>query len=129
MAALTTYLAIGGLTLDLVGAAFLAYDALYGPDARFQAAIRRDRLAITRASQERNQHSLRELSGSASAPGEKEQLLKESVALDATVKELIAQLRHWEKHEHRALRNALLGLLLLMAGFAFQGISTVLSVS
>lgn len=98
---ITIGLNISGLVLDFVGAAFLAYDVVYGPDARFQAAIRRHRLALHAGSE---------------PP-------MTSEALAATV----AELRHWERHERRAQRYALLGLLFLMAGFACQGLGTVLS--
>jgi hypothetical protein len=73
----STYLSIVGLALDFVGAAFLAYDALYGPEARLQASIRRDRI----------------------------------------------------QHEHRVHRNAVVGLVLLMAGFACQGLANVLTLT
>jgi hypothetical protein len=127
VAALTTCLSLGGLTLDFVGAGFLAYDVLYGPDARFQASIRRDRLALTRKSRERHERSIGELLESTDA-SDKERLLRDEISeLTDAIDETVAELRHWEKHEHRAQRNALLGLLLLMGGFASQGLATVLS--
>lgn len=38
-----------------------------------------------------------------------------------------AELYYWEKHEHRAQRMALWGLILLMAGFVCQGVGTLLT--
>ncbi len=126
MSALTTWLNLGGLALDLSGAAFLAYDVLHGPEARFQAAIRRDRLRAS-ANRARERCGLQEPSQLAHTleerrPG-REGLPAPAEAIDQTV----AELRHWEKHEQRAQLHALLGLLLLMAGFLCQGVSTVLS--
>ena len=127
MAALTTCLSLGGLTLDFVGAGLLAYDVLYGPDARFQASIRRDRLALTRASRERHQRRIGELVESIDT-SDKQRLLRDEMSeLTDVINETVAELSYWEKHEHRAQRNALLGLLLLMGGFASQGLATVLS--
>lgn len=129
MATLTTWLSLGGLSLDFIGAAFLAYDVLYGPEARFQAAIRRDRLTVARGHRERLEQSLREPSEPPYTP-ENEHLRREELrALTRAIDDTLAELKHWEKHEHRAVRKALLGLLLLMAGFACQGLGTVLSIT
>lgn len=94
-----TYSSIAGLALDFIGAALLAHDVLYGPEARFQASIRRDRLARRGPA----------LTTDADTP-------------------TVLELRFWEMHERRAQYYALLGLALLMAGFALQGVSTLLSV-
>ena len=126
MAALTTCLSLGGLMLDFVGAAFLAYDVLYGPEARFQAAIRRDRLALAKASRERHQRRISELVETTDTSDKGRLLRDEMSELSDTINETVVELRYWEKHEHRAQRNALLGLLLLMGGFASQGVATVL---
>lgn len=125
---LTTWLSIGGAGLDFAGAALLAYDVLYGPEARLQASNRRTRLAIATARKEQCERDLRELSarrvasGSDAAPLIRHELL----ALDQLISKTSAELIHWERHEHRAWRYALRGLLLLMAGFACQALSAVL---
>jgi hypothetical protein len=127
VAALTTFLSLGGLTLDFVGAGLLAYDVLYGPDARFQASIRRDRLALARASRERHERRIGELVESIDTSDKQRLLHDEMSELTDVINETVAELGYWEKHEHRAQRNALLGLLLLMGGFASQGLATVFS--
>jgi hypothetical protein len=117
------------LGLDFAGAAFLAYDVLYGPHARSQASIRRTRLAIATESQERCERSLRELSeSSASSEGDDRHRLRQELStLSRLNSEAAAELTHWERHEHRAQLNALLGLLFLMAGFACQAVGAVVS--
>lgn len=126
LAALATYLSMGGLTLDILGAAFLGYDVLYGPEARFEAVILRDRLAVAMRSRARDEAELRELSPN--APEERARGLRaEMQALAETSDETIAELRRCEKQALRARRQAMIGLLLLMAGFAGQGLGTFLA--
>jgi len=126
--ALATWLSIGGLGLDFAGAAFLAYDVLYGPHARLQASNRRTRLAIARENQERYERSIRESSESRDTANacDTGQLHQELAALNQLIGETTAELKHWEWHEHRAHLNALLGLLLLMGGFGCQAVGALL---
>ena len=125
---LSALLSIGGLSLDLAGAGLLAYDALYGPMARSQASTRRVRLEIVRENQARHERSVRELSASASTSAETLQRVSaELTALTKAVTETLAELRHWEKHELRAQRHAVLGLLMLMSGFACQAAGSLLT--
>jgi hypothetical protein len=129
-ATLSTLLSIAGLALDFIGAAFLAYDALYGAEARQQAALRRARLQIARENQETQARGIRELSEALHPPEAKVRLLREQVpALTGAIDQLVAEVRHWEQHEQRVQRNALVGLLLLMAGFACQGLASVMTMT
>jgi hypothetical protein len=125
---LSALLSVGGLSLDLAGAALLAYDALYGPAARTQASTRRVRLEIVRENHAQQERSLRALSRSASTSEEtRERASAELAALATTLTETLAELRHWEKHELRAQRHAVFGLLLLLSGFACQAAGSVLT--
>lgn len=127
---LAMYLNLIGLGLDFAGAALLAYDALYGPHARLQASIRRDRLQRARDNQERRAQDLRELSQAVHAPDEQARLLREQVpALSGAADELLAEVRYWEQHELRVHHHAVRGLLLLVLGFAFQGLASVLTLT
>lgn len=129
-ATLSTLLGIAGLALDFIGAAFLAYDALYGPEARQQAALRRARLQIARENQEKQARGIQELSESLHTPEAKVRLLREQMpALTGAIDQLLAEVRHWEQHEQRVQRHALVGLLLLMAGFACQGLASVMTMT
>jgi hypothetical protein len=128
VAALATYLSIFGLALDFAGAAFLAYDALYGPLARVQASMRRERLARVRESQERSERRLREWAAQQHTPEKSVELLRtEVMGLTQVVSETVAELRHWERHDQRVHVNAVVGMLLLMGGFACQGIAALIS--
>jgi hypothetical protein len=127
-AALSFWLGIFGLGLDFVGAAFLAYDVLYGPKARLQVSIRRVQLAIARENQERLERSIRQSSVSQGASEEAVQRLREELpALTDAVDEIGAGLRDWEGHERRARAKAFVGVLLLMAGFVCQAAGSVLA--
>ncbi len=129
-ATLATYLNLVGLGLDFAGAALLAYDALYGPEARLQASIRRNRLQHARDNHELYVRDIRELSQSLRAPEEKVRLLREQMpALSGAADELLAEVRYWEQHELRVHHNAVRGLLLLVLGFAFQGLASVLALT
>ena len=101
-AALSFWLGIVGLGLDFTGAAFLAYDVLYGPKARLQVSIGRIELAHAKQNRER---------------------------YDPTdeIDEISGELRYWEKHERRARLMAFSGLLMLMGGFACQAVGSVLA--
>jgi hypothetical protein len=122
--ALATWLSIAGLGADFLGAALLAYDALYGPRARVQAAERRTRLALATEKQER----LLELSRSQSdSEPDAAQFRLALSALDRAIAETTAELRHWETHEQRSQRCAVEGLALLMVGFACQVGSSILA--
>jgi hypothetical protein len=129
---LTSYLSIAGLGLDFFGAAFLAFDALIGAKARYQASMRRRRLAVARETHERHNRRLREVSQWPAAredesPSAKAHRLEtEMQALTEAVRAAIAELKHREKHEERVHLHALVGMLLLMAGFACQGVSALL---
>jgi hypothetical protein len=127
-AALSFWLGICGLGLDFVGAAFLAYDVLYGPKARLQVSIRRVQLALAKENQERLERSIRTSSESRGRSEETVQRLREELpALTDAVDEIGAGLSDWEGHERRARVKAFTGLLLLMAGFACQAAGSVLS--
>jgi uncharacterized protein YigA (DUF484 family) len=110
-----------------VGAAFLAYDVLYGPKARLQVSIRRVQLTIAKENQERLERSIRKSSALAGASEETVQRLREDLpALTDAVDEIGAGLRDWERHERRARSMAFVGLLLLMGGFACQAAGSFL---
>jgi hypothetical protein len=125
---LPTLFSICGLGLDFAGAAFLAYDVLYGPKVRRQVSMRRTELAMATQNQEQHKRSIQTLSASqGTSEGSVQRLREELPALTDAVAESSAELRHWEKHARRAQANAFVGLLLLMAGFACQATGIVLS--
>jgi hypothetical protein len=117
---------MGGLVLDFVGAAFFAYDGLYGPKARLQASNRRTRLAIARDGQQRTERSIQERSKSQNL-GPDDSLHFELLALTQVINETTAELHYWETHEQRAQRNAVIGLVCLIAGFAWQAAGAALA--
>jgi hypothetical protein len=124
---LATWLNIAGLGVDFVGAVLLAFDALYGPHARLQAAERRTRLAIENENKERCERRQLELSES-SSDSKPDAVSQNQHALSSLIRSIAAttaELRHWERHEHRSQRNAVHGLALLIVGFAFQAASSL----
>src|SRR5262245_21954348 len=106
-AALHTYLSIAGLALDIAGAAFLAYDVLYGPEDRFQTVGRHNRLAVETRSRERRQAQLRALLRAPNAPEKKLRSLQARIrALTETCDKTRAELQHFQHHDLRARRIA-----------------------
>jgi hypothetical protein len=125
---LPTWFSICGLGLDFAGAAFLAYDVLYGPKVRRQVAMRRTELAVATQNKKQHERSIQTLSASRGNAEDSVQRLREELpALIDAVTESSAELSHWEKHARRAQQKAFVGLLLLMAGFACQATGIVLS--
>ncbi len=122
--ALATWLNIVGLGIDFVGAVLLAFDALYGPEARLQAAERRTRLAIAREKKERLMELSAPLSDSNSVA--RSQLHQSQSTLDRSIAATTTELEHWERHEHRTQRNAVHGIVSLIVGFALQALSSLL---
>lgn len=121
-------MSIAGLSLDFAGAGFLAYDVLYGPQARLQASLRRTRLALAEESRERHLRHLQELTETPNTSDERMRRVRDELpALTHAIHDVSAELKHWEKHELRAQKNALVGLLLLMAGFVAQAIGAILN--
>lgn len=105
---LPTYLSIGGLTLDFFGAAFLAYDSIFGPKARREAAQRRDQLALASRTP-----SPRERGTGASS--------------SSVIEGLLAEIEYWDRHERRAHVHGIIGLLLLMTGFLCQCLAALVA--
>jgi len=124
---LATWLNIGGLGVDFVGAVLLAFDALYGPHARLEASERRTRLALANEKKERCEQRLLELSESPSdsKPDAMSDLQQVLSSLVRSIAATTAELRHWERHEHRSQRNAVHGIAFLIVGFAFQAASSL----
>jgi len=124
----TTWFGIAGLGLDLAGAALLAYDAVYAPRAQLHASQQRTRLAIAKENRARYERSLQESAETPTASEARARSHRQELAEQLrSIEEATVKLRYWAMHERRAQLYALGGLVLLMAGFGCQAVSTVLS--
>jgi len=94
-AALTTYVSISGLGLDILGAALLAYDVLRGPEARLQAAVRENRLAWEIQALERSRAQLKALLKEPNPPDKKMRWLRGRIgAISKATESTRAELEH-----------------------------------
>jgi hypothetical protein len=115
-----------GLGLDIVGASFLAYDLIMKPGALFQAEVARKRLDgikdwhnNTSFIYDPEQHP----------PEERKKAnqvrVKELNKIDRAKMQNIQKLKHYENHDDRSSKYAIIGLLLLVAGFCLQAIGVL----
>lgn len=123
---LSTYLGITGLALDFMGASLLAYDVLYGWEARVQARISRRRLVIARRNRERLQAQLEALK--TRAPEKKARRLRSAMRELKDASDIaLTELRDVKRRELRGRRIALAGFVLMMCGFAVQLLAYLLA--
>jgi hypothetical protein len=128
MIVLATWLNIGGLGVDLIGAALLAYDALSGPRARLEASARRTWLAISIDKKEQCEAQLKELS-EADNDSQSDAASRLHCALSSltdAIEGISTEHKPWERSQHRAQPNAVAGIVFLLFGFACQAISSLL---
>jgi hypothetical protein len=117
---------IVGLALNMVGAALLALDPIYGAGARFQTTVR-----STQVDNEAALHDVivRSIQASPIPPWEAEEIQKlldeETTRHDGAVAAIDKKFKSWAKHEDRVVNFAALGLLALITGFALQLVALV----
>lgn len=125
---LAAFLSILGLALDFFGAACLAYNVLFGKESQRQASARRKRLLAASERHERHDLIVRKLSQTSGSLEERLQLLQQEVPmLNALVTETLQELRRLAEQEQRARVAVVMGMVLLVVGFACQGIGAIIS--
>ncbi|VVP42942.1 hypothetical protein PS732_04995 [Pseudomonas fluorescens] len=120
--ALADGLVVVSLVLSVLASAFLAYDAIWAPGARFQQGVRVKKLEHLNELIESQTVKINELPA-VYTPQEKEHLileLQERLAPGKT--RLESELHLWEKHPVRVTLYAFLGLLCLSIASILQGV-------
>jgi hypothetical protein len=120
-----SYLSFAGLFLNFVGAALLAYDTIYGPVARRDAAQSRGWLTTAQKWREEFTINTRALTPLYSNDDIDRILGSALPRMDAAITKAQTDVEYHEQHESRAQARALLGMLSLTTGFFVQLLALV----